>query len=51
MEILVLLIPLSIVLMGIAAAIFIWAVNNKQFEQLDRHGFDVLEDESGESSK
>jgi cbb3-type cytochrome oxidase maturation protein len=51
MEILVLLIPLSIVLMGIAAWLFIWAVNNDQFEQLDRHGFDVLDDESGESRK
>jgi len=51
MEILAVLIPLSIVLMGIAAAVFIWAVNNKQFEQLDRHGFDVLDDESGERRK
>jgi cbb3-type cytochrome oxidase maturation protein len=51
MEILALLIPLSIVLMGIAAWIFVWAVNNNQFEQLDRHGFDVLDDDSGESTK
>lgn len=51
MEILALLIPLSILLMGVAAWIFVWAVNNNQFEQLDRHGFDVLDDESGESTK
>lgn len=51
MEILALLIPLSVVLMGIAAWVFVWAVNNDQFEQLDRHGFDALDDESGESSK
>ena len=48
MEILVVLVPLSIVLMGIAAWIFVWAVDNDQFEQLDRHGFDVLDDEPGE---
>ena len=51
MEILALLIPLSIILMGIAAAVFVWAVNHKQFDQLDRHAFDVLDDESGESRK
>jgi len=51
MEILALLIPLSILLMGVAAWIFVWAVNNNQFEQLDRHGFDVLDDESGEGRK
>ena len=51
MEILTLLIPLSIILMGIAAAVFVWAVNNNQFEHLEKHGFDVLDDESGESTK
>ena len=49
MEILVMLIPISIVLIGIAAATFVWAVNNDQFDDLDKHGFDVLEDDSKES--
>jgi len=48
MEILLLLIPISIVLIGIAGATFVWAVNNDQFEELDRHGFDILEDDPGE---
>jgi cbb3-type cytochrome oxidase maturation protein len=48
MEILVLLIPVSIVLMAIAGVMFVWAVNNDQFKQLERHGFDVLDDDSGE---
>ena len=48
MEILLLLIPISIVLIAIAGATFVWAVNNDQFEELDRHGFDILEDDSGE---
>ncbi len=51
MEALVILVPISIVLMGIATWVFIWAVNNKQFEQLERHGFDVLDDEAGERTK
>lgn len=50
MEILLVLIPVSIILMGIAAALFLWAVNNKQFEQLDKHGFDIFEDDSGDQS-
>lgn len=48
MTILLLLIPISLLLMGIAAAMFIWAVDNDQFEDLDRHGFDILEDSSGD---
>lgn len=50
MEILVVLIPVSIILIGIAAAIFLWAVNNNQFEQLDKHGFDIFEEDSGDKS-
>ena len=43
MEILAILIPMSFVLIGIAGAVFVWAVNNDQFDQLDRHGFDILD--------
>ncbi|TNF85938.1 MAG: cbb3-type cytochrome oxidase assembly protein CcoS [Gammaproteobacteria bacterium] len=50
MEILVVLIPVSIVLIAIAAALFLWAVNNNQFEQLDKHGFDIFEEDSGDES-
>ena len=50
MEILAVLIPVSIVLIGIAVVIFIWAVNHDQFEQLDKHGFDIFEDDSGDQS-
>ncbi len=48
MEVLLLLIPISILLIAIAAAIFLWAVNNDQFEQLDKHGFDILDDDPGD---
>lgn len=50
MEILAVLIPVSIVLIGIAVVIFLWAVNHDQFEQLDKHGFDIFEDDSGDQS-
>jgi cbb3-type cytochrome oxidase maturation protein len=48
MEMIWVLIPVSILLIGIAAAVFLWAVNNNQFEQLDKHGFDIFEDDAGE---
>ena len=48
MEILVVLIPVSVILMGIAGALFLWAVDNNQFEQLDKHGFDIFEEDSGD---
>lgn len=48
MAILLLLIPLSLVLLGIAGALFVWAVNNGQFEELERHGFDIFDDSSGD---
>lgn len=50
MEILVVLIPISILLIGIATVIFVWAVDNNQFEQLDKHGLDIFEEESGDES-
>jgi len=49
MEMLIVLIPVSIVLIGIASVIFLWAVNHDQFEQLDKHGFDIFEEDSGDS--
>jgi len=50
MEMLVVLIPVSIVLIAIAGAVFLWAVNNNQFEELDKHGLDILEDDAGDKS-
>jgi len=50
MEMLVVLIPISIILIGIAAAVFLWAVNHDQFDQLDKHGLDIFEEDSGDKS-
>ncbi len=45
MTILLLLIPLSLVLIGIAVAIFVWAVRRGQFEDLDTPALDILRDD------
>ncbi len=46
MESLYLLIPIAIVLVCVAIAIFIWAVRADQFEDLERHGYSILLEES-----
>ena len=51
MEILVLLIPLSVLLVGGAAWAFIWAVNHRQFDDLDKQAMDILNDEWRESAQ
>ena len=46
MNILLLLIPLSLVLLGIAIGAFVWAVRRGQFDDLDAAAIDILvEDE------
>jgi cbb3-type cytochrome oxidase maturation protein len=50
MEILVVLIPISIVFISVAAAIFVWAVNHNQFDELDKHGFDIFEKDPGDNT-
>ena len=44
MNILLLLIPLSLVLLVAAIYAFVWAVRNDQFEQLDTPALDILHD-------
>lgn len=43
MNILLLLIPLSIVLVSVAAWAFLWAVKNKQFDDLDARALSLVE--------
>lgn len=45
MNILLLLIPISLVLLGIAIAAFVWAVRRGQFDDLDTPALDILEDD------
>ncbi|PSU45170.1 cbb3-type cytochrome oxidase assembly protein CcoS [Photobacterium frigidiphilum] len=46
-----LLIPIAIIFVCIAVAIFLWAVKSDQFEDLERQGFDILFDETESKSK
>ena len=51
MTILLLLIPLSLMLVGIAAWAFAWAVRRGQFDDLDTPALDILgDDDSGRSA-
>ena len=45
MNIILLLIPLGLVLLGIAIWAFVWAVDHDQFEDLDRAGQSILFDD------
>ena len=44
MNILLMLVPLSLVLLGVAVAAFVWAVKRGQFDDLDTPALDILED-------
>lgn len=46
MNILLILVPVSLLLVGLALFAFFWAVDSGQFDDLDRPGFDPLEDDS-----
>ena len=44
MEIIYLLIPLSIILVGLIIAGFLWAVNSGQFDDLEGPAYRILQD-------
>jgi len=48
MNILLLLIPVSLVLIGVAVWLFAWAVRRGQFEDLDTPSLDILRDDEHE---
>ncbi|RJX72791.1 cbb3-type cytochrome oxidase assembly protein CcoS [Vibrio sinensis] len=51
MESLYILIPIAIVLVCVAVAIFLWAVKSEQFEDLERQGHNILFDEEDKNNK
>ena len=51
MEIVFVLLPISLLLIGIAVAVFIWAVNSGQFDDLDRQGYEILFDKDSDKQK
>jgi len=48
MDIIYVLIPIAILLVTIAVIIFIWAVKNKQYDNLEKEAHSILFDEDGE---
>ncbi|MGB5324462.1 MAG: cbb3-type cytochrome oxidase assembly protein CcoS [Pseudomonadales bacterium] len=46
-----LLIPVAIIFVVIAAALFLWAVRNRQFDDLDREGQRILFDSDASQNK
>lgn len=48
MNILLFLIPMSVVLLGIAVWAFRWAVRKGQFENLDAAAIDILRDDDAD---
>ena len=49
MTIIYILIPLSLVLIGLAIWAFFWAVRNDQFDDLDTPAMDILDDDGSEA--
>lgn len=47
MRSLLLLLPISLLLLGVAIGAFVWAVRRGQFDDLDTPALDVLVDEDG----
>ena len=45
MNILLMLLPISLVLLGLAIAAFAWAVRKGQFDDLDTPALDILDDD------
>lgn len=46
MTILLVLVPVSLLLIGLAVYAFFWAVDNGQFDDLDTPGFSALDDDA-----
>lgn len=46
MSVVMVLIPLSLLLVGVAVWAFFWAVNSGQFDDLDTPGWEMLTDNS-----
>ncbi|MDO8651621.1 MAG: cbb3-type cytochrome oxidase assembly protein CcoS [Undibacterium sp.] len=47
MDILYLLVPLSLVLVFAIGGVFWWALNHRQFDELDQAGQSIIDDNEG----
>lgn len=46
MEIIYVLIPIAMIFVAVAIAVFFWAVKSNQYEDLDREGINILFDDN-----
>ena len=51
MESLFILIPITLLLVGVAIAVFFWAMRSGQFDDLDSPGWTVLADDDNPGTK
>lgn len=51
MSILLMLIPISLLLLGLAIAAFVWAVRRGQFDDLDSAAIDILRENERPKSR
>ncbi|WAJ69045.1 cbb3-type cytochrome oxidase assembly protein CcoS [Catenovulum adriaticum] len=51
MNVIYVLIPLAIIIVLVAIAIFFWAVRKNQFDDLDRQGYEILFDDEDNSTE
>lgn len=51
MSIIYVLIPIAIILVCVAIAVFFWAVKSNQFDDLERHGHSILFDDDIKQTK
>lgn len=51
MELFLVLIPVTIVLVGVSLWAFLWSARNDQFEDLDRQAYSILFDEDDSNTK
>ncbi|MGJ8686819.1 MAG: cbb3-type cytochrome oxidase assembly protein CcoS [Spongiibacteraceae bacterium] len=51
MDSLFILIPVAVIFSGIAVSLFIWAVNHRQFDDLDKESQRILFDDKSERRK
>ena len=51
MESLYLLVPLVLIIVGIAIKVLFWAINSGQYDNLDSEGHRILFDEPGNKNK
>ncbi len=49
MQSMYILIPMALIFAGLAIAVFFWAVNTDQYDDLDREGHSILFDEFPEA--